>query len=293
MGCLKLDILENHYKTPELKIVHIKKELTSKKSSSEGRNYYHARYFDPRTSIFISVDPLAEKYAGASPFAYCLNNPIKYVDPDGRDAKVAIKGNTMTISTTIYVYGSGATKSNAALMQKNIMNAWSKDASGNTWQYKDASSGKTYDVVFDVTVEQYDASNQNSEPGLFSGRNNPFSTDNYVEIDNNSKRSFVRDGDEGTWRGKGRNGKTLSQDDSAPHEFGHIIGLPDRYTNGKGANKGWKGNIMAEPAMQGVVEQRDINKLAAPLVKKYNKSLTKTVNDKLGTNLKYKTKIDP
>jgi hypothetical protein len=82
------------------------------------------------------------------------------------------------------------------------VHSWSKDASGNTWQYKDASLGKTYDVVFDVTVEQYGASNQNSEPGLIFGRNNPFNTDNYVEIDNNSGRSFVRGGDEGTWRCK-------------------------------------------------------------------------------------------
>ena len=100
MGCIKLDILENRYKTPELKIVYAKKELTSKKSSSEGRNYYHARYYDPRTSVWQSVDPLAEKYAGVSPFAYCLNNPIKYVDPDGRDI-VLPKGTSTKDTYTI------------------------------------------------------------------------------------------------------------------------------------------------------------------------------------------------
>ena len=49
-----------------------------------GLYYYGARYLDPRSSLWISVDPLAEKYAGMSPYAYCLNNPVKYVDPDGR-----------------------------------------------------------------------------------------------------------------------------------------------------------------------------------------------------------------
>ena len=83
MGCIKLDILENHYKTPELKIVHIKKELTSKKSSSEGRNYYHARYYDPKVSVFYGVDPLAEEAPFASPYRYGFNNPIKYIDPNG------------------------------------------------------------------------------------------------------------------------------------------------------------------------------------------------------------------
>ena len=85
MGCIKLDILENHYKTPELKIVHAKKELTSKKSSSEGRNYYHARYYDPKIAMWYGVDPLAELHPDISSFAYCANNPVKLIDPDGRD----------------------------------------------------------------------------------------------------------------------------------------------------------------------------------------------------------------
>lgn len=33
---------------------------------------------------FTSVDPLAEKYYSVSPYAYCLNNPVKFIDIDGR-----------------------------------------------------------------------------------------------------------------------------------------------------------------------------------------------------------------
>jgi len=32
----------------------------------------------------MSVDPKCEKYYWISPYAYCLNNPVKYVDPDGK-----------------------------------------------------------------------------------------------------------------------------------------------------------------------------------------------------------------
>jgi len=32
----------------------------------------------------MSVDPLCEKYYWISPYAYCLNNPVRFVDPDGR-----------------------------------------------------------------------------------------------------------------------------------------------------------------------------------------------------------------
>jgi hypothetical protein len=31
------------------------------------------------------MDPLCEKYYSVSPYAYCINNPIKYIDPTGMD----------------------------------------------------------------------------------------------------------------------------------------------------------------------------------------------------------------
>jgi RHS repeat-associated protein len=46
---------------------------------------FEARSFDPALMRFTRPDPLAEKYPGISPYAYCLNNPIKFIDPDGRD----------------------------------------------------------------------------------------------------------------------------------------------------------------------------------------------------------------
>ena len=50
-----------------------------------GLYYYHARYYDPRISMFYGVDPHAENYLPVSPYAYVANNPILFIDPDGRD----------------------------------------------------------------------------------------------------------------------------------------------------------------------------------------------------------------
>ena len=49
-----------------------------------GMYYYGARYYDPRISVWVSVDPLAEKYPHFSSYIYCADNPLKYIDPDGK-----------------------------------------------------------------------------------------------------------------------------------------------------------------------------------------------------------------
>lgn len=46
---------------------------------------YSARYYDPAIPRFTSVDPMAEKYYSWSPYAYVANNPMKFIDPDGRE----------------------------------------------------------------------------------------------------------------------------------------------------------------------------------------------------------------
>ena len=51
-----------------------------------GFYYYGARYYDPRVSFWMSVDPLAEKFPSWSSYNYTLNNPINMIDPDGKEA---------------------------------------------------------------------------------------------------------------------------------------------------------------------------------------------------------------
>lgn len=50
-----------------------------------GYYYYGARYYTPELGIWLSVDPLSDKYPSLSPFMYCAGNPVIYIDPDGRD----------------------------------------------------------------------------------------------------------------------------------------------------------------------------------------------------------------
>jgi RHS repeat-associated protein len=43
-----------------------------------------ARYLDSELSVWLSVDPLADKYPSLSPYMYTAGNPVIFVDPDGR-----------------------------------------------------------------------------------------------------------------------------------------------------------------------------------------------------------------
>lgn len=44
---------------------------------------YGARNYDPSLGRWMNVDPLAEKYFSKTPYMYCNNNPVLYIDPNG------------------------------------------------------------------------------------------------------------------------------------------------------------------------------------------------------------------
>ena len=44
-----------------------------------------ARHYNSDLSIWLSVDPMSDKYPGVSPYTYCGNNPVVLKDPNGED----------------------------------------------------------------------------------------------------------------------------------------------------------------------------------------------------------------
>jgi RHS repeat-associated protein len=102
MGCLKI----SHNYLTELKIVSEKKSVRSGKTLKKGRSYLEARYYNPRISNWLSVDPIAlydpvnetEHYLDGehnggyfnpknmSVYGYTYQNPVLYVDPNGKQS---------------------------------------------------------------------------------------------------------------------------------------------------------------------------------------------------------------
>ena len=233
----------------------------------------NARYYDPILGRFTSQDPLAEKYPELSPYVHCFNNPIGYFDPNGKDGIASVYQNKVTIGVTIYIYGSGATKETASIMQNNINNYWCKNPKTNkSWIYLDSSTKKTYTIEFNVNVNLFNPDNPNDTPELSPNRYNNSNLANFIEVNLNSDRSSVLGSNKGVWRGAGRQGRTLEEDDPSVHEFGHLLNLEDHYTDEGGAEKGWEGNVMAEPVMNGTVDQRNINSIVEPIIKSFNNS---------------------
>ena len=56
--------------------------------AESGFSYFGARYYDSDLMTgWLSVDPMADKYPGHSPYQYCRWNPMKLVDPNGKKDK--------------------------------------------------------------------------------------------------------------------------------------------------------------------------------------------------------------
>ena len=62
--------------------------FTGKEQDPTGLYYYGARHYDPDLGRFLTRDPYSGKLVNPqslNQYTYCYNNPLLFVDPDGRD----------------------------------------------------------------------------------------------------------------------------------------------------------------------------------------------------------------
>ena len=68
------------------------------KDTETGLSYFGARYYSSDLSIWLSVDPMSDKYPSMSPYVYCANNPVKLVDPNGNDLELCGEETDLNIT---------------------------------------------------------------------------------------------------------------------------------------------------------------------------------------------------
>ncbi|TYC18042.1 hypothetical protein ES677_01300 [Bizionia gelidisalsuginis] len=118
-----------------------------------GNYYYGARYYDPKWSVWLSVDPLAESMPSWSPYNYTFNNPVRFTDPTGmapemplddygidKNGKITfLRATNDTTDKLISLDSNGAETDTSIEVDKGVLNKKysqnGKDSDGNWFSY--------------------------------------------------------------------------------------------------------------------------------------------------------------
>ena len=176
---------------------------------------YGARYYDPRISIWYGTDKLLDKYPSLSPYAYCANNPIIYVDPDGKEIVVG--------SWVDRALNSVGYKTSNMQKLESLVTTLKSTSTGNSLYNKLDSKKEKINLVVgkDLKTEHGNkAGALTSFTGGFDKDDNlVISSDITVKIDvetasEDKNKHYGLEGDEGAVT-------------SVAHEFGHIEAITD------------------------------------------------------------------
>ncbi len=208
----------------------IREHDKNEKNNSEqtGYSYYGARFLDSDLGVmWLSVDPLSDKYPSTSPYMYCLGNPIKLVDPNGEDVEIVRDDKNKKISVNANFYynrdmlGSDPTAIISGFSE--ALGSWENDIKTS---FNESGLG---DYTFDMNLTLIETTNNPEEMAMNDPKGNSILHD-----ENRGYGASVKDSkklkanmnnallDKKVFFGTGEIQGT------AKHEIGHFFGLRDR-----------------------------------------------------------------
>ena len=131
---------------------------------------YGARFYNPALVQWAMVDPLAEKYTNLSPYHYAVNNPILFIDRNGKSSNSTIVDRNR--DGTYTVVGGNINDGDNGIYLKNSMGGMGElvgySATPASFFYAEGNEGKG---IWQGTIYPYDQAGRNFLNKLLS--NNP------------------------------------------------------------------------------------------------------------------------
>ncbi|MBG0513201.1 RHS repeat-associated core domain-containing protein [Elizabethkingia meningoseptica] len=202
-------------------------KYNGKELQETGMYDYGARMYMPDLGRWGVIDPLAEKYPHMYPYNYVANNPVMFVDPDGRDFGIRIdhKNKTIVIEANYYYQNKESyDKNKGALAQWNGL--------GATYITAD---GVDYAVTFDVkgiVVEEGQSVQELAANDPIGNSVQELSDNGYSSwvlgktgSESKTQEHLDNQGGGATVRGKNiANKNSVANDKTRTHEMGHTFG---------------------------------------------------------------------
>ncbi len=180
---------------------------------------YEFRQYDSRLSRWWSIDPLADKYPGVGPYAFCNGSPILLMDPSGEeisehvDKKGRIIAHYNDGDNSVYLHKAGVTKSDIDSERSSLHNT-----AGNGVKIGEIGG------VIDISETYSNLLKENA--ALAKKMNNPFKFRNLVknhgdwDLKNNPHYIYGLGNDRKTQFSF--NGQIMDAQDIGNHHFGVV-----------------------------------------------------------------------